>query len=95
MTAGDSRLIIIFKPCKPYTHTLTHTLTHLQILDATNTTRERRQLILDTFTSEGIEVMFIESVLNDTAIEEDNIRVHLISAKVEGGGGGGGQVLTA
>ncbi|KAL5267092.1 hypothetical protein ACHWQZ_G004206 [Mnemiopsis leidyi] len=46
------------------------------ILDATNTTRDRRDLILERCPPEGIQVMFIESVLDDTFIEERNIREH-------------------
>ena len=46
-----------------------------QILDATNTTRDRRDLILEKITPEGIQVLFIESVLDDVQIEEMNIRV--------------------
>jgi hypothetical protein len=46
-----------------------------QILDATNTTQDRRDLILERCQPEGIQVMFIESVLDDALIEESNIRV--------------------
>ena len=46
-----------------------------QILDATNTTQDRRDLILERCPPEGIQVMFIESVLDDALIEETNIRV--------------------
>lgn len=48
-----------------------------QIMDATNTTRARRDLILDKCEPEGIRVMFVESVLEDEMIEEMNIRVNL------------------
>ncbi|XP_063685940.1 6-phosphofructo-2-kinase/fructose-2,6-bisphosphatase-like isoform X2 [Bolinopsis microptera] len=48
------------------------------ILDATNTTRDRRDLILEKITPEGIQVLFIESVLDDVQIEEMNIREHKV-----------------
>lgn len=48
------------------------------ILDATNTTRDRRSMILDTLAPAGVDVMFIESVLDDESIEESNIREHKV-----------------
>ncbi|XP_063685942.1 6-phosphofructo-2-kinase/fructose-2,6-bisphosphatase-like isoform X4 [Bolinopsis microptera] len=51
------------------------------ILDATNTTRDRRDLILEKITPEGIQVLFIESVLDDVQIEEMNIRVGTVQSK--------------
>lgn len=47
------------------------------IFDATNTTRERRQFIIDLFLREKFKlhkIVFVESVCNDEAIIENNIR---------------------
>jgi 6-phosphofructo-2-kinase/fructose-2,6-biphosphatase 2 len=44
------------------------------ILDATNSTKERRKWVLDAVTKEGIEVIFVESKCNDRDIVMANIR---------------------
>jgi len=44
------------------------------IYDATNSTKERRSMILKRCTKEGVQVVFIESVCNDRAVIEKNIR---------------------
>ncbi|GAM22625.1 hypothetical protein SAMD00019534_058000 [Acytostelium subglobosum LB1] len=43
------------------------------IYDATNSTRERRQLVLNRCTRESMNVIFIESICNDTDVIEANI----------------------
>ncbi len=44
------------------------------IYDATNTTRERRGRLRDRLAAHGLEVVFIESVCEDEAVIEGNIR---------------------
>ncbi|KAK3315563.1 6-phosphofructo-2-kinase-domain-containing protein [Apodospora peruviana] len=44
------------------------------ILDATNSTKERRKWVLDTVTSHGIEVIFVESKCDDEELVMANIR---------------------
>lgn len=44
------------------------------ILDATNSTKERRKWVLDRITSEGIEVIFVESKCDDEELIMANIR---------------------
>lgn len=44
------------------------------ILDATNSTKERRQWVMDTVSAEGIEVIFVESKCDDEALIMANIR---------------------
>lgn len=44
------------------------------IFDATNTTRERRQMVLDFCAERGYKVFFIESVCDDVDIVSENIR---------------------
>jgi 6-phosphofructo-2-kinase / fructose-2,6-biphosphatase 2 len=44
------------------------------ILDATNSTKERRKWVLDTFTREGVEVMFVESRCDDEELIMANVR---------------------
>jgi 6-phosphofructo-2-kinase / fructose-2,6-biphosphatase 2 len=44
------------------------------ILDATNSTKERRKWVLDTCTREGIEVIFVESKCDDESVIMANIR---------------------
>ncbi|KAH8904093.1 bifunctional 6-phosphofructo-2-kinase/fructose-2,6-bisphosphate 2-phosphatase [Coniochaeta sp. PMI_546] len=44
------------------------------ILDATNSTKERRQWVMDTVSKEGIEVIFVESKCDDEALIMGNIR---------------------
>jgi len=44
------------------------------ILDATNSTKERRRWVLDTCNQEGIEVLFVESKCDDEALIMANIR---------------------
>lgn len=44
------------------------------ILDATNSTKERRKWVSDTCTSHGIEVLFVESKCDDEDVIMDNIR---------------------
>jgi broad specificity phosphatase PhoE/predicted kinase len=46
----------------------------IAIYDATNNTRERRALIRERFEAEGAEVVFVESICNDPALVEANIR---------------------
>jgi len=53
---------------------------HVGIHDATNTTIERRQKLVDRLSSEkGIHVLFIESLCTDSKILEANIRLKLKS----------------
>lgn len=44
------------------------------IYDATNSSKERRKLILDRCTGERVQVVFIESLCYDQSIIEKNIR---------------------
>jgi 6-phosphofructo-2-kinase/fructose-2,6-biphosphatase 2 len=44
------------------------------ILDATNSTKERRKWVLDVLTAKGIEVIFVESWCEDEALIMANIR---------------------
>jgi 6-phosphofructo-2-kinase/fructose-2,6-biphosphatase 2 len=44
------------------------------ILDATNSTKERRKWVLDTVTKEGIEVIFVESKCDQEELIMGNIR---------------------
>ncbi|XP_048149124.1 6-phosphofructo-2-kinase/fructose-2,6-bisphosphatase isoform X3 [Corvus hawaiiensis] len=44
------------------------------VFDATNTTRERRDVILQFAKENGYKVLFIESICNDPAIIEENIK---------------------
>lgn len=44
------------------------------ILDATNSTKERRRWVLDRLTKEGIEVIFVESKCDDEELIMANIR---------------------
>ena len=44
------------------------------IYDATNNTRERRALVLERCAAEGLQVVFVESICDDPAIIEANIR---------------------
>ena len=44
------------------------------IYDATNTTRERRALVADRMRAHGLRVVFVESVCDDEALVEANIR---------------------
>lgn len=44
------------------------------IYDATNTTKSRRKLVLSRCAQENIEVMFLESIVEDPDIVEQNIR---------------------
>lgn len=44
------------------------------IYDATNTTRDRRRAVRDRLDAHGLEVVFIESVCEDEALIESNIR---------------------
>ncbi|XP_029422122.1 6-phosphofructo-2-kinase/fructose-2,6-bisphosphatase 1 isoform X8 [Nannospalax galili] len=47
---------------------------HVAVFDATNTTRERRSLILQFAKEHGYKVFFIESICNDPDIIAENIR---------------------
>ncbi|XP_049499208.1 6-phosphofructo-2-kinase/fructose-2,6-bisphosphatase 1 [Panthera uncia] len=47
---------------------------HVAVFDATNTTRERRSLILQFAKEHGYKVFFIESICNDPGIIAENIR---------------------
>ncbi len=51
---------------------------HVAIYDATNTTRRRREKVWRFFTSRKADVVFLESICNDPAIIEANIRAHKI-----------------
>jgi 6-phosphofructo-2-kinase/fructose-2,6-biphosphatase 2 len=44
------------------------------ILDATNSTKERRKWVMDTVSREGIEVMFVESKCDEESLIMGNIR---------------------
>lgn len=44
------------------------------IYDATNSSRARRQMIVDYLSHESINIFFIESICNDKAIIEENIK---------------------
>ena len=44
------------------------------ILDATNSTKERRKWVMDCCTAQGIEVIFVESKCDDEAMVMANIR---------------------
>lgn len=44
------------------------------IYDATNTTRSRRELVAERIRAHGLRVVFVESVCNDEALIESNIR---------------------
>ena len=46
------------------------------IYDATNNTRERRELVLARCAAEGLSVVLVESICNDPAIIEANIRAN-------------------
>jgi len=46
----------------------------IAIYDATNNTRERRDLVRARCAAEGLEVVFVESICNDPALVEANIR---------------------
>ena len=50
------------------------------IYDATNSTRERRNMILKRCTAENVQVVYIESICNDPAIVEKNIRETKLSS---------------
>jgi len=55
------------------------------ILDATNSTKERRNWVLDTCTAHGIEVLFVESKCDDESLIIANIRdVKLTSPDYKG-----------
>ncbi|XP_058147499.1 6-phosphofructo-2-kinase/fructose-2,6-bisphosphatase 1 isoform X3 [Dasypus novemcinctus] len=53
---------------------LSHEEGHVAVFDATNTTRERRSLILQFAKEWGYKVFFIESICNDPDIIAENIR---------------------
>ncbi|XP_032705822.1 6-phosphofructo-2-kinase/fructose-2,6-bisphosphatase 1 isoform X4 [Lontra canadensis] len=53
---------------------LSHEEGHVAVFDATNTTRERRSLILQFAKEHGYKVFFIESICNDPGIIAENIR---------------------
>ncbi|XP_065830018.1 6-phosphofructo-2-kinase/fructose-2,6-bisphosphatase-like [Oscarella lobularis] len=44
------------------------------VFDATNTTRERRDVVFNFLASRGIRVLFVETICNDEKIIESNIR---------------------
>ncbi|KAJ1501690.1 6-phosphofructo-2-kinase 1 [Coelomomyces lativittatus] len=44
------------------------------IYDATNSTRDRRSMIIKRCQTEGIQTVFVESICNDTAIIDKNIK---------------------
>jgi broad specificity phosphatase PhoE/predicted kinase len=48
----------------------------IAIYDATNNTRERRNLVRARCEAEGLNVVFVESICNDPAIVEANIRAN-------------------
>jgi len=52
----------------------------LQVFDATNTTRSRRQLIYEFLTvNHSYKTFFVESVCTDARIIEANIKVGLVA----------------
>ncbi|XP_055249585.1 6-phosphofructo-2-kinase/fructose-2,6-bisphosphatase 1 isoform X5 [Moschus berezovskii] len=53
---------------------LSHEEGHVAVFDATNTTRERRSLILQFAKEHGYKVFFIESICNDPDVIAENIR---------------------
>ncbi|XP_058514446.1 6-phosphofructo-2-kinase/fructose-2,6-bisphosphatase 1 isoform X2 [Ochotona princeps] len=53
---------------------LSHEEGHVAVFDATNTTRERRSLILQFAEEHGYKVFFIESICNDPGIIAENIK---------------------
>ncbi|XP_077001156.1 6-phosphofructo-2-kinase/fructose-2,6-bisphosphatase 1 isoform X2 [Tamandua tetradactyla] len=53
---------------------LSHEEGHVAVFDATNTTRERRSLILQFAKEHGYKIFFIESICNDPDIIAENIR---------------------
>ncbi|XP_048652643.1 6-phosphofructo-2-kinase/fructose-2,6-bisphosphatase 1 isoform X3 [Marmota marmota marmota] len=53
---------------------LSHEEGHVAVFDATNTTRERRSLILQFAKEHGYKVFFIESICNDPDIIAENIK---------------------
>ncbi|XP_037591179.1 6-phosphofructo-2-kinase/fructose-2,6-bisphosphatase 1 isoform X6 [Cebus imitator] len=53
---------------------LSHEEGHVAVFDATNTTRERRSLILQFAKEHGYKVFFIESICNDPGVIAENIR---------------------
>lgn len=44
------------------------------ILDATNSTKDRRQWIYDSCRAEGVEPLFVESICNDRELIMNNVR---------------------
>ncbi|XP_066065004.1 6-phosphofructo-2-kinase/fructose-2,6-bisphosphatase isoform X1 [Chamaea fasciata] len=61
--------------------------TPLKVFDATNTTRERRDVILQFAKENGYKVLFVESICDDPAIIEENIKqVKLSSPDYKGRG---------
>lgn len=50
------------------------------IYDATNTTRSRRQMVVERCRKHGIPVVFIESVCNDPVVVEANVRETKLSS---------------
>ncbi len=52
----------------------------ISIYDATNSTRERRELVRERLTVSGLQVLFIESICTDPAIVEANIRATKLRA---------------
>jgi broad specificity phosphatase PhoE/predicted kinase len=50
------------------------------IYDATNSTRERRKILLCRCTEENVQVVFIESICNDESIIEKNVRETKLSS---------------
>jgi predicted kinase len=53
---------------------------YVGIFDATNTTKSRRKLIRSRCNQENLEVMFLESICDDPAIIEANIRQTKVSS---------------
>uniref|UniRef100_A0A5F9C2K8 6-phosphofructo-2-kinase/fructose-2,6-biphosphatase 1 n=2 Tax=Oryctolagus cuniculus TaxID=9986 RepID=A0A5F9C2K8_RABIT len=53
---------------------LSHEEGHVAVFDATNTTRERRTLILQFAKEHGYKVFFIESICNDPGVIAENIK---------------------
>ena len=50
------------------------------IYDATNSTRARRRAVADRLTAAGLDVVFVESICNDPALVESNIRETKVSS---------------
>nr|XP_034491231.1 6-phosphofructo-2-kinase/fructose-2,6-bisphosphatase 1 isoform X2 [Marmota flaviventris] len=78
-TKDNMEALLIRKQCalaalKDVHNYLSHEEGHVAVFDATNTTRERRSLILQFAKEHGYKVFFIESICNDPDIIAENIK---------------------